>query len=400
MHLNAEFGGAADVGANEALLVEALLLRALRHAHVVKVVAVISQTAPIVLCTELMENGDLRSFLRACRPTAVDPPAKITATDLVVMAARLASAMAYLEKNGVIHRDIAARNGLVGTNSVDVQLADLGAARNVFKNAERVYIATSDHNPSRWLPLEAITEVRFSHKSDVFGFGVLLWELFSYGRTPWGAFGVADMVDALRAGERLQKPGLLPGEAEDRIYSTALRCWHELPAKRPPFRQLNDELLVLSKALVASRGGGSTKPASTTTAAQEQGEATTAPALDEEGYMHDAPLVQTASIDEEGYVEEGYVQVSATVQTDTSTFDSPVAETSFQGGNQSSTNAGSFRARAGSVYDGFDACPDATEPPQDPLQRRQTVWKPKPDTVLGTWHQVYMSESTAAPSEQ
>ena len=82
------------------------------------------------------------------------------------------------------------------------------------------YIATTDHNPSRWLSLEAITEVKFSHKSDVFGFGVLLWELLTYARTPWGAFGVADMVDALRAGERLQKPGQFPGKRPTQFCNT------------------------------------------------------------------------------------------------------------------------------------------------------------------------------------
>ena len=183
------------------------------------------------------------------------------------------------------------------------------------------------------------------------------------------------------------------------MYSTALRCWHEIPTKRPPFRQLNDELLVLSKALVASRGGGSTKSSSSMTDALEQGGVTTAPALDEEGYMHDTALVQTAPLDEEGFVEEGYVQVAATVQTDIPPFVSPVAETSFQDRNQASTNTGICRARAGSVYDGFGACPDATELPQDLLQRRETVWQLQPDKVLADGHQVYVSEFAAAPSE-
>ena len=66
-------------------------------------------------------------------------------------------------------------------------------------------------------------DAKFSHKSDVFGYGVLLWELLSYARTPWGAFGVGDMVDALKSGERLQRPGLLPAEAEGSLYSMALR---------------------------------------------------------------------------------------------------------------------------------------------------------------------------------
>ena len=84
---------------------------------------------------------------------------------------------------------------------------------------------------------------------------MLLWELLAYGGTPWGAFGVADMVQALRQGERMARPGLFEGEVEDKLYATAIRCWVTIPSKRPPFRQIFDELSVYSKALdVVSAG--------------------------------------------------------------------------------------------------------------------------------------------------
>ena len=77
--------------------------------------------------------------------------------------------------------------------------ADLGAARDVLRLEGEQYIASTEHTPARWMPLEALMEGKFSHKSDVWAFGVLLWEITSLAKTPWGAFGVADMADALRA---------------------------------------------------------------------------------------------------------------------------------------------------------------------------------------------------------
>jgi len=93
------------------------------------------------------------------------------------------------------------------------------------------------------------SQAKFSHKSDVFALGVLLWELLSFGKTPWGAFGIADMTDALRAGERLQRPGMVPAEVDGKLYAIALRCWHDRPEKRPSFRELHDKLSVLSAVM-------------------------------------------------------------------------------------------------------------------------------------------------------
>jgi serine/threonine protein kinase len=166
---------------------------------------------------------------------------------MVVMASVLASAMAFLERQSIIHRDVAARNILVGATTTDVKVADLGAARNVHRtntsSDQGVYTATTDHNPARWMPLEAIRDAKFSHKSDVFAFGVLLWEVLSMGQTPWGAFGVKDFVDALKRGERLQFPPAVEHDpVATIIYTIALRCWSDQPRKRPLFSLLDGEL--------------------------------------------------------------------------------------------------------------------------------------------------------------
>ena len=105
---------AVDALAEQALLLEAFLLCALEHPCLLRVVALVSQSIPVMLCTELMEHGDLRTFLRACRPGAENSPSKITPSDLAEAASRMATALQHLARNGVVHRDIAARNVLVG----------------------------------------------------------------------------------------------------------------------------------------------------------------------------------------------------------------------------------------------------------------------------------------------
>jgi hypothetical protein len=116
---------AASTVADEALLVEAMLLNGLQHPHILRLVAIVSERAPVLLCTELMGNGDLRGYLRACRPDKADRRAVVSTVDMLTIGSKLASAMAYLEGRSVIHRDVAARNVLVGDVTTDVKIADL-----------------------------------------------------------------------------------------------------------------------------------------------------------------------------------------------------------------------------------------------------------------------------------
>jgi serine/threonine protein kinase len=325
---------ATSAVADEALLLEAMLLNGLQHPGILRIVGVVTETAPVLLCTELMLNGDLRKYLRACRPNKVDRIATVTTTDMVVMASVLASAMAFLERQSIIHRDVAARNILVGATTTDVKVADLGAARNVHRtnttNSQGVYTATTDHNPARWMPLEALRDAKFSHKSDVFAFGVLLWEILSLGQTPWGAFGVKDFVDALKRGERLQFPPAIEHDpVATIIYTIALRCWSYEPRKRPLFSLLDGELAV--HRTVATVSTTLQRPNLSDTPAHRS--RLTQPSLDDDGYVEEPELmggyeyadeltevpitlsVDRTSLDEEGYVQE-QPQTSSLVEND------------------------------------------------------------------------------------
>jgi hypothetical protein len=347
----ASAGHAIDVVGDVALLVEALLLNGLRHPSIISLVAVVTDSMPVMLVTELMVNGDLRKLLRSSRPHKAERRTlEVTPLDMVAVAAKVVSAMAFLEERAVIHRDLAARNVLVGATASDVRLADLGAARSVHRTLvdsayTGVYVAQTDHNPARWMALEALQQAKFSHKSDVFAFGVLLWEVITYAKTPWGAYGVRDFSKALANGERLERPhDAAEGSALGRLYGAALRCWATNPLKRPPFRQLCDELSAYNAALVAqhrssgARGGADDRAIPSTSAEEPTCEvlllgspysesgASAQPKLDSQGYVLDASAAVVAgsgnsqigtrvstsathgctqpSLDRDGYVEE------------------------------------------------------------------------------------------------
>jgi hypothetical protein len=119
------------------------------------------------------------------------------------------------------------------------------------------------------MPLEALREAKFSHKSDVFAFGVLLWEILSLGQTPWGVFGVAEFSQALAKGERLGFPprferGSTNADVDTatKIYSVALRCWKEVPSKRPHFHQLESEFAVHHTVMATAAVGAALANAS------------------------------------------------------------------------------------------------------------------------------------------
>jgi hypothetical protein len=315
--------GEAATVADEAFLLEALLLNGLKHPGIIKLVAMVTNTAPILMCTELMINGDLRAFLRKNRSQNGEIPSVVTPTVILAMSAKLASAMAYLERAGVIHRDVAARNVLVGGEATNVKMADLGAARNVHRTSESsyrgVYTATTEHNPARWMPLEALREARFSHKSDVFAFGVLLWEILSSGQTPWGAFSVRDFSEALARGDRLQLPAApqtdrrggnssniaSANDAAKTIYAIALRCWLEMPRKRPHFHQLETELAIHQTVLNAKAAPLAVGSNADSSSSYLEVVETERVGLDEDGYVEDTAIRQArVGLDDDGYVED------------------------------------------------------------------------------------------------
>ena len=156
-------------------LLEAQIMKKLRHPKLIQLYAVCTLEEPIYIITELMKNGSLLEFLQGKGRNLKLP-------ELIDMSAQIASGMAYLESQNYIHRDLAARNVLVGDNNI-VKIADFGLARLIKEDEYEARVGA--RFPIKWTAPEAANFSRFSIKSDVWSFGILLTELVTYGRIPY-----------------------------------------------------------------------------------------------------------------------------------------------------------------------------------------------------------------------
>ncbi|KAK7099626.1 tyrosine-protein kinase Lyn-like isoform X2 [Littorina saxatilis] len=212
-------------------LEEAKIMHTLRHKKLVNLLAVCSTQEPIWIVTELMTNGALLDYLRKDKtPDIVKFPM------LVKMAAQIADGMAYLERANYVHRDLRAANILVGEHH-DVKVADFGLARILDK--DDVYDASDNAKfPIKWTAPEAGLSRRFSVKSDVWSFGILLYEIFTYGRVPYpGVYG--DILLKVEGGYRMPNPdGSGKCVCPPPVYDTMQKCWQYEPADRPTFEFL------------------------------------------------------------------------------------------------------------------------------------------------------------------
>ncbi|TGZ70269.1 hypothetical protein CRM22_003290 [Opisthorchis felineus] len=209
-------------------LKEARIMRAARHPKLVRLYAVCTED-PIYIVTELMSNGSLLHYLR-------DGPGKhLELNSLVDMMAQIASGMAYLEKERYIHRDLAARNILVGENNC-VKVADFGLARVVEDHCSTYMAHKTTKFPIKWTAPEAALMGRFTIKSDVWSFGIVVYELITHGQVPYPSMNNTETLDQVRSGYRMPRPNGCPQP----IYTMLLRMWDAIPEKRPTFAYLFD----------------------------------------------------------------------------------------------------------------------------------------------------------------
>ncbi|XP_076067112.1 tyrosine-protein kinase Fyn-like isoform X3 [Oratosquilla oratoria] len=217
----------------DAFLEEAKIMKDLRHPNILVLYAVCTKEEPILIVTEYMCQGALLELLRN-----EESKRTLKLNDLIYISSQVASGMAYLESKQLIHRDLAARNVLV-KEALCCKVADFGLARII--EGDSYCAQTISSNPSgnkfpvKWTAPEAMLYNRFTIKSDVWSFGVLLYEIITYGANPYPGMNNREVIERVQAGHRMGRPPRCPEE----LYKVMLHSWDKDPDHRPTFEYLH-----------------------------------------------------------------------------------------------------------------------------------------------------------------
>ncbi|XP_078221191.1 tyrosine-protein kinase Fer isoform X4 [Callithrix jacchus] len=216
-------------------LQEAKILKQYDHPNIVKLIGVCTQRQPVYIIMELVSGGDFLSFLRKKKD-------ELKLKQLVKFSLDAASGMSYLESKNCIHRDLAARNCLVGVNNV-LKIGDFGMSR---QEDGGVYSSSGlKQIPIKWTAPEALNYGRYSSESDVWSFGILLWETFSLGVCPYPGLTNQQAREQVERGYRMSAPQHCP---ED-ISKIMMKCWDYKPENRPKFSELQKELVIIERKI-------------------------------------------------------------------------------------------------------------------------------------------------------
>ncbi|XP_036384171.1 fibroblast growth factor receptor 1b [Megalops cyprinoides] len=215
-----------------------------KHKNIINLLGACTKNGPLYVIVEYASKGNLREYLRARRPPGMEycynpthPPLEsMSIKDLVSCAFQVARGMEYLASKKCIHRDLAARNVLVTEDNV-MKIADFGLARDIH-HIDYYKKTTNGRLPVKWMAPEALFDRIYTHQSDVWSFGVLLWEIFTLGGSPYPGVPVEELFKLLKEGHRMDRPA----SCTPQLYMIMKECWHAVPCQRPTFAQLVEDL--------------------------------------------------------------------------------------------------------------------------------------------------------------
>ncbi|KAK9499252.1 hypothetical protein O3M35_002321 [Rhynocoris fuscipes] len=222
-------------GANTSkeFLDEAYIMASVEHQNLLQLLGV-CMTNEMMLVTQLMPLGCLLDYVKNHKQNIGSKP-------LLNWCHQIARGMAYLEEKRLVHRDLAARNVLVQTPSC-VKITDFGLAKLLDINEDE-YRAEGGKMPIKWLAPECIQLRTFTHKSDVWAFGVTIWELLTYGGKPYENVPAREVLELLEKGDRLPQPNICTID----VYVLMIKCWMKDAESRPSFKELADEFAKMAR---------------------------------------------------------------------------------------------------------------------------------------------------------
>ncbi|XP_052901886.1 tyrosine-protein kinase Shark isoform X1 [Anopheles moucheti] len=206
---------------------EASVMIRLRHNCIVRLIG-ICKGPPLIMVQELIALGSMLVYITRNK-TTINPQ-----QEMMIWAAQIASGMQYLEEKHFVHRDLAARNILLA-NKYQAKISDFGLSRAIGAGQEYYRASQGGKWPIKWYAPESFNYGTFSHASDVWSFGVTLWEMFSYGAPPYHDMKGADVIKLIEEDQRLSQPDTCP----DKVFEVMRNCWQYNPKLRPTFRFLH-----------------------------------------------------------------------------------------------------------------------------------------------------------------
>ncbi|KAG5876171.1 hypothetical protein JTB14_015726 [Gonioctena quinquepunctata] len=211
------------------------LISELKHPNIICLLGVVMKQEPMCMLFEFMSEGDLHEFLIANSP---EEGKCLTHDQFLDIAIQIAQGMEYLSENHYVHRDLAARNCLVSKDLV-VKISDFGLSRDMY-SCDYYRVQSKSLLPVRWMPPESILYGKFTTESDVWSYGVVLWEIYSYGLQPYYGYNNQEVINMIRSRKLLPCPDACPSYC----YALMVECWAEQANRRPNFSEIAHRLKV------------------------------------------------------------------------------------------------------------------------------------------------------------